>query len=337
MIDTQDFIKGIDILALTSVSGSELNQLVDVARFSGNKGGIIETTDTAANVPEIPDPNGDYLGILPIWWKRYIWRRLAFEGEDTEVLNYVWDESIDEGDLLFWSLIDKNGRDALEIANTALTNANAAQNTANTAQTNAENAQTSADAAQTTADTAITATEANASALNVVTEFLDSLWSSGDLKYTCKATLYSTTENQGWLECDGTAIDRVVFADLFVQIGTTWGIGDGTTTFNVPDFRGRTLIGIGTATGGVIPRTLGQQTIGEETHLLTGVESGIAAHSHNAAKVIADSTTGGDNKFVDVVSVSGALVATSTTGPTNAAQAHNIVQPSAVARIIIKT
>jgi microcystin-dependent protein len=43
----------------------------------------------------------------------------------------------------------------------------------------------------------------------------------------------------GWLLCDGSAVSRTDFADLFTTIGTRWGIGDGTTTFNVPDLRGR--------------------------------------------------------------------------------------------------
>lgn len=42
----------------------------------------------------------------------------------------------------------------------------------------------------------------------------------------------------GWLLCDGSAQDRTTFANLFAVIGTNYGIGDGTTTFNIPDFRG---------------------------------------------------------------------------------------------------
>jgi microcystin-dependent protein len=43
----------------------------------------------------------------------------------------------------------------------------------------------------------------------------------------------------GWVFCDGSAVSRVNFAELFAVIGTTYGPGDGSTTFNVPDFRGR--------------------------------------------------------------------------------------------------
>lgn len=48
----------------------------------------------------------------------------------------------------------------------------------------------------------------------------------------------ATTPPASTLECDGSAISRTTFADLFAIIGTTWGIGDGSTTFNIPDMRG---------------------------------------------------------------------------------------------------
>jgi microcystin-dependent protein len=50
----------------------------------------------------------------------------------------------------------------------------------------------------------------------------------------------------GWLLCDGTAVSRATYATLFALIGTTYGVGDGSTTFNVPDLRGRTVVGKGT-------------------------------------------------------------------------------------------
>lgn len=50
----------------------------------------------------------------------------------------------------------------------------------------------------------------------------------------------------GWLICDGQAVSRTTYADLFAVIGITYGAGDGTTTFNVPDLRGRTVVGLNT-------------------------------------------------------------------------------------------
>jgi microcystin-dependent protein len=52
----------------------------------------------------------------------------------------------------------------------------------------------------------------------------------------------------GWLECDGSAVSRTTYADLFTAIGTTWGAGDGSTTFNLPDMRDKVPIGSGTGT-----------------------------------------------------------------------------------------
>ncbi|MDG4650124.1 phage tail protein [Roseibacterium sp. SDUM158017] len=51
------------------------------------------------------------------------------------------------------------------------------------------------------------------------------------------------TPPTGWLECDGSALSRTTYADLFAAIGVVWGSGDGSTTFNVPDLRGEFLRG----------------------------------------------------------------------------------------------
>ena len=51
------------------------------------------------------------------------------------------------------------------------------------------------------------------------------------------------TAPNGWLMCFGQAISRTTYADLFAAIGTTHGVGNGSTTFNVPDLRGRTIAG----------------------------------------------------------------------------------------------
>jgi microcystin-dependent protein len=52
----------------------------------------------------------------------------------------------------------------------------------------------------------------------------------------------------GWLLCDGTAVSRTTYSALFTAISTAYGVGDGSTTFNVPDFRGRSVIGAGAPT-----------------------------------------------------------------------------------------
>ena len=60
-----------------------------------------------------------------------------------------------------------------------------------------------------------------------------------------------TTAPAGWVIADGTAISRTTFAGLFALIGTDYGTGDGSTTFNVPDFKDRVALGKGTNNGTV--------------------------------------------------------------------------------------
>lgn len=53
-----------------------------------------------------------------------------------------------------------------------------------------------------------------------------------------------STIPDGYLTCDGTAISRTTYSDLFAVIGTTYGSGDGSTTFNLPNIKGRVLVGL---------------------------------------------------------------------------------------------
>lgn len=48
----------------------------------------------------------------------------------------------------------------------------------------------------------------------------------------------------GYLMCDGSAVSRTVYASLFELLSTTYGVGDGSTTFNLPDLRGRVPVGL---------------------------------------------------------------------------------------------
>lgn len=57
------------------------------------------------------------------------------------------------------------------------------------------------------------------------------------------------TAPEGWLLCDGSTVSRSLYADLFAALGTAWGEGNGTTTFNLPDLRGRFVRGVDQGTG----------------------------------------------------------------------------------------
>lgn len=70
-----------------------------------------------------------------------------------------------------------------------------------------------------------------------------------------------TSAPEDWLLCDGAAVSRTTFSELFKVIGTSFGAGDGSTTFNVPDTREAALAGVGTRATGVASHdafTLGQ-------------------------------------------------------------------------------
>ena len=85
-----------------------------------------------------------------------------------------------------------------------------------------------------------------------------------------------STAPDGYLICDGSAVSRTTYAALFAAIGTTYGAGDGSATFNLPDLQGRFPLGAG-AGNGLTARTVGQKD-GEERHTLTDAE--MPAHSH---------------------------------------------------------
>jgi microcystin-dependent protein len=81
----------------------------------------------------------------------------------------------------------------------------------------------------------------------------------------------AATPPAGWLPCDGSAVSRATYADLFGVIGTVWGVGDGSTTFNLPNLEDRFLTGAGNtyaiaATGGAATVTLATSEIPGHTH-----------------------------------------------------------------------
>ena len=97
----------------------------------------------------------------------------------------------------------------------------------------------------------------------------------------------------GWLACNGQAVSRTTYQDLLNAISYVYGSGDGVTTFNVPDLRGRTVFGndvmgntsaarITTAGSGINGNTTGAVG-GTETHTLTTAQ--IAAHAHGIGSI----------------------------------------------------
>jgi microcystin-dependent protein len=83
----------------------------------------------------------------------------------------------------------------------------------------------------------------------------------------------------GYLLCDGTAVNRTTYAALFTAISTTYGVGNGTTTFNLPNLKGRVPVGRDSADSSF--DVLGE-TGGAKTHTLTTSEMPSHTHTQNA-------------------------------------------------------
>lgn len=181
------------------------------------------------------------------------------------------------------------------------------------------------------------------------------------------------TAPTGWTLCQGQAISRTTFGSLFSVIGTTYGAGDGSTTFNLPDLRGRVPMGAGqgrnVADSANLPstRVLGTRVSDAETHTLTTAEiPPVAAPSHvhyhaspislqsGAAMVLnmSDSNmdnyggnyeiTGTGNIFSTNIggtssqTVERWMVTSSASANVGSGGAHNNTQPSTVINFIIK-
>lgn len=85
----------------------------------------------------------------------------------------------------------------------------------------------------------------------------------------------------GWLKANGAAVSRKDYANLFAAIGTTYGAGDGNTTFNLPDFRGEFLRGWDDGRGADKGRSLGSwQDSENKSHQHSGTTSPSGSHQH---------------------------------------------------------
>lgn len=131
----------------------------------------------------------------------------------------------------------------------------------------------------------------------------------------------------GFLFCDGTAISRDDYADLFLVIGVMYGHGNGTTTYNLPDLRGRIPAGLDTGQGEF--DALGE-TGGANDHTLETSE--IPAHNHSEITAVAEIINGGLE-----APAGAALPGVANTGNTGGGGAHNNLQPYQVVNYLIKT
>lgn len=159
----------------------------------------------------------------------------------------------------------------------------------------------------------------------------------------------------GYLLCYGQAISRTTYAALYTAIATSYGVGNGSTTFNVPDLRGRVPVGIdnmGGSDAGIldIANTLGL-TGGEQKHTMTTSE--LVTHTHvqdahthtpndgaqfrtddsASANTIQSVGSGG----LDNGRASATTEATATNQNTGSSTPFNVMQPYQIFSYIIKT
>ena len=132
-----------------------------------------------------------------------------------------------------------------------------------------------------------------------------------------------------WLLCDGRAVSRTTYANLFSVIGTTFGEGDGTTTFNLPDFRGKVPVGLDSEDTDF--DTLGK-TGGEKEHTLTISEMPSHTHSYNFSTSSSDWAS-----RIPLGSNAGVGTTGSSISPTGGDEAHNNMQPYQIVNYIIKS
>ena len=126
----------------------------------------------------------------------------------------------------------------------------------------------------------------------------------------------------GWLAADGAAISRTTYASLFNAIGTTYGTGDGSTTFTLPDLRASFVRGAG-SDGVATAGTFGVKQADDfksHTHTATVTDPG-HTHTTNAIRITAGSGLGGGSQSVTATptinsSTTGITVANASTGGT---------------------
>jgi microcystin-dependent protein len=150
-----------------------------------------------------------------------------------------------------------------------------------------------------------------------------------------------STAPTGWLICDGSAVSRTTYSSLFTAIGTTYGAGNGSTTFNLPNLKGK--VPIGQDSNDTAFDTLGE-TGGEKAHTL--LTSEMPSHKHNRIRLVVGNQflgpAGGSNFNVAGLNLNigkypytdetNTNVETSNTG---GGQSHNNLQPYIVLNYII--
>lgn len=136
----------------------------------------------------------------------------------------------------------------------------------------------------------------------------------------------------GYLECDGAAVSRTTYATLFALVGTTWGSGDGSTTFNLPDMRGEFVRGWDHGRGVDSGRSFASaqsESIGPHNHTATttGSTSSSGDHTHTLSHT---QNSGGVVSDRYITSTSEGVGTTNATTSTNGAHTHTLTLSTTV-------
>jgi microcystin-dependent protein len=159
----------------------------------------------------------------------------------------------------------------------------------------------------------------------------------------------------GWLMCYGQAVSRTTYAALFAAIGTTYGAGDGATTFNLPDLRGRVIAGLdnmGGVSAGRLSAQVASTTLGgaggaqQHAHAVSGSFSGSGSGSATSyhmdgpnsdfAAASAGTPTAGDATHTHA-NVNSNVSVTVSGGVSAGSDTQTSVQPTMVMNFIIRT
>jgi len=138
----------------------------------------------------------------------------------------------------------------------------------------------------------------------------------------------------GYLNCDGAAYSRTQYVDLYAVISTTWGAGDGTTTFNVPNFNRSVSVGSGGTPSSVLGNTVSSKG-GEEAHAQTIDE--LAQHAHDVRTMDGGGSQSGRPPLGHDSSGGNSNPNSDSIGARGGGRPSNIMQPSVVVLKLIKT
>ena len=139
-----------------------------------------------------------------------------------------------------------------------------------------------------------------------------------------------STAPEGWLVCNGTPVSRTTYDDLFAVVGITYGIGNGSTTFNLPNLSGKIPVGIDSSqTEFDAQGEIG----GEKEHTLTVDEMPSHDHEHRYRDMEENATNAsGDYYITDT----GSGLSRNAINHEGGDQPHNNLQPYIVMYYIIK-